>query len=406
MSASSPVPETVVMAWSLPDPVVKKSAVVTGAGGQDGSYLCEHLLDLGYEVHGTVRHKSGGDPEGRLANCMRNPDFRAHTLDITDRSAVDALVGSVFPDELYHLAAMSHVGVSFKNPTMTFDNNVTGTLNVLESVRHLSPMTRVYFAGTSEMFGGAPGTAPQNESTHMRPKSPYAISKLAGFNLCQIYRSSYGMYVSCGILFNHESSRRGKLFVTRKITRAVAEIVAGNRELVELGNVDAVRDWGHAKDYVRAMHDMLQLPTGTDLVIGTGRTHTVRQFAEAAFAHAGIPLEWRTEGGLDVAVDAHGKRRVSSDPDLFRPTECSFLEADPRLAGIVIGWERDAAAFEKLVAEMVDADVAEVETENVVAAAAAKGRGRGRRALAWGLSPVAIGVLAGILTTVASALTA
>ena len=398
---SPPIHDVDVKAWRI-DHDYKKSAVVTGAGGQDGSYLCEHLLDLGYEVHGTVRHKSGGDPENRLENCLKNPDFHVHTLDITDRSAIDALVGTVFPDELYHLAAMSHVGVSFNNPSMTFENNVTGTLNVLESVRHLSPMTRVYFAGTSEMFGGAPGTAPQYENTPMRPKSPYAISKLAGFNLCQIYRSSYGMYVSCGILFNHESSRRGKLFVTRKITRAVAEIVAGDREFVELGNIDAVRDWGHAKDYVRAMHAMLQLNSdankGINLVIGTGRTNTVRQFADAAFAHAGIALEWRAEGDLDVAVDADGKKRVASNPNLFRPTECSFLEANPTMANLAIGWKVDPSAFEKLVAEMVDADIEEVKIEHAVAAAEERA-GRGRL---FGTSPIFVGALAGLLVAVAA----
>jgi GDPmannose 4,6-dehydratase len=399
---SSKIPKVVVKAWGLPDADYKKSAVVTGAGGQDGSYLCEYLLGLGYEVHGTVRHKSGGDPENRLEKCLNNPDFRVHTLDITDRSAVDALVGSVFPDELYHLAAMSHVGVSFSNPTLTFDTNVTGTLNVLESVRHLSPLTRVYFAGTSEMFGGAPGTAPQSESTPMRPKSPYAISKLAGFNLCQIYRSSYGLYVACGILFNHESSRRGKLFVTRKITRAVAEIVAGDREFVELGNIDAVRDWGHAKDYVQAMHEMLQLNAdsnkGVNLVIGTGRTNTVREFADAAFSHVGIHLEWSTEGELDVAFDAYGKKRVVSNPNLFRPTECSFLEANPTMAKIVIGWEVDPEAFEKLVAEMVDSDVDEVKIENAVAGV----KERSTRGRLFGASPVVVGALAGLVVVIAA----
>ena len=399
---SSRAPKVVVKAWSLLEPDFKKSAVVTGAGGQDGSYLCEYLLDLGYEVHGTVRHKSGGDPEKRLANCLKNPDFHVHILDITDRSAIDALVGTVFPDELYHLAAMSHVGVSFDNPSTTFANNVPGTLNVLESVRHLSPLTRVYFAGTSEMFGGAPGTAPQYENTPMHPKSPYAISKLAGFNLCQIYRSSYGLYVSCGILFNHESSRRGKLFVTRKITRAVAEIVAGDREFVELGNIDAVRDWGHARDYVRAMHAMLQLDSdtnkGIDLVIGTGRTNTVRQFADAAFAHAGIALEWRAEGDLVVAVDADGKKRVASNTNLFRPTECSFLEANPTMANIAIGWKVDPSAFEKLVAEMVDADVEEVRIEHAVAGAEV----RPRYGRLFGASPVLAGALAGLLVAIAA----
>ena len=373
-----------------------KVAVITGSAGQDGSYLSEYLLDLGYEVHAIVRHKSGGDPETRLSACVDHPMFTSHVLDITDRSSIDSLVGSVKPDELYHLAAMSHVGVSFSNPAMTFETNVTGTLNILESVRHLSPSTRIYFAGTSEMFGGSPGTAPQSETTSMHPKSPYAIAKLAGFNLCQAYRASYGLYVSCGILFNHESPRRGKLFVTRKITRAVAEIASGTRDYVKLGNVDAVRDWGHARDYIRAMHSMLQFPapsSGTNLVIGTGRTHTVRQFAEAAFLHIGLPIEWRTEGGMDVGVDPSGTPRIISDPDLFRPNECSFLLADASKAKELIGWNPSETAFEELVAEMIDGDIGEVETE------IATERVVKRRRMSW--NPVIFGIVSALMTTTA-----
>ena len=303
----------------------KKTCLITGAGGQDGSYLAEHLLSLGYEVHCMTRQRSDGKLEPRLKKAA-DMGAKIFVGDVCDRASIDPVMKAVNPDELYHLAAMSHVGVSFANPGLALRATIDGTLNVLESLRTLSPKTRMYFAATSEMFGGEPGSAPQNEESRMSPKSPYAIAKLAAFQLCDMYRTSYNVFVSCGILFNHESPRRGVDFATRKLSRAAAEVAAGTRERVEMGNMEALRDWGDARVYVKAMHAMLQLEKCDDFVLGTGVMHTVENFADAAFRNVGIELAWETDPyGMRKGVDEKGVVRVLSNPNLFRPNECRVL---------------------------------------------------------------------------------
>ena len=346
----------------------KKTAVITGAGGQDGSYLAEYLVSLGYEVHCMTRQKSDGKLEPRLKKAA-DMGAKIFVADVCDRASIDPVLASVKPDELYHLACMSHVGVSFANPSLAMRATIEGTLNVLESVRTLSPKTKIYFAGTSEMFGGEPGSAPQNEQSRMSPKSPYAIAKLAAYHLCDAYRKSYDVFVSCGILFNHESPRRGVDFVTRKLTRAAAEIAAGVRDRVDLGNMEAMRDWGDSRVYVKAMHAMLQLAAPDDFVLGTGVTHSVEEFADVAFRHVGIELAWETDAyGLRKGVDEKGVVRVLSNPNLFRPNECRVLRADPTKALHALGFDAGENAFGNLVRDMVAADVEEVALELKTAA--------------------------------------
>jgi GDPmannose 4,6-dehydratase len=340
-----------------------KTALITGSAGQDGSYLAEYLLSLGYEVHCMTRQRSDGKIDPRLKKAA---DMGAKIFigDVCDRASIDPVMASVKPLECYHLAAMSHVGVSFANPGLAIRATVDGTLNVLESVRTLSPATRVYFAATSEMFGGEPGSAPQNEGSRMSPKSPYAIAKLAAYQLCGMYRDSYDVFVSRGILFNHESPRRGVDFVTRKLSRAAAEVAAGVRERVELGNMESMRDWGDAREYVKAMHAMLQLENPDDFVLGSGIMHTVEEFADAAFRAAGIELAWEMDPyGMRRGVDEGGVVRVLSNPNLFRPNECRVLCADPTKAKHALGFDAGDNAFERLVADMVRADVDEVARE-------------------------------------------
>jgi GDPmannose 4,6-dehydratase len=315
---------------------VNQRALITGITGQDGSYLAELLLGMGYEVHGIVRRSStsGTSRIDHLADGIE-----LHQGDITDGAALARIVRSVGPDEVYNLAAQSHVHVSFSQPAYTAAATGLGTLLLLEAIREHAPGARFYQASSSEMFGKVAET-PQRETTPFHPRSPYGCAKVYAHSLTVNYRESYGLHASCGILFNHESPRRGEEFVTRKIARAVARIAAGKQQHVTLGNLDAKRDWGFAGDYVRAMWLMLQQHRPDDYVIATGETHTVREFAAVAFARAG--LEWQDH--------------VRIDPALFRPAEVDLLLGDPSKAARVLGWV-PRASFRELAEQMVDAEM-------------------------------------------------
>lgn len=320
-----------------------KRALVTGITGQDGSYLAELLLASGYEVHGVIRRASSFNT-GRIDHLYKDPHesgvrLHLHYGDLTDGSQLARLIRTVRPDEIYNLGAQSHVMVSFEQPEYTGDVSGLGVTRLLEAIRETGVQTRLYQAASSEMFGDSP--PPQSETTPFRPRSPYAAAKLYAYWLTRNYREAYGMYAVSGILFNHESERRGETFVTRKITTAIARIVAGLQGRVYLGNLDAVRDWGHAKDYVRAMYLMLQEDEPDDYVVGTGEGHTVREFCQLAFAHVG--LEWEPF--------------VEVDPRYFRPTDVEALVADPSRARSQLGWE-PTVSFPELVTSMVEADLA------------------------------------------------
>ena len=323
--------------------ILMKRALITGITGQDGSYLAELLLKLGYQVHGIVRRASSFNTDRieHLYQDPHDPDRRLHLHygDLTDGSQLARLIRTVQPDEIYNLAAQSHVMVSFEQPEYTGDVTGLGVTRLLEAIRETGVETRLYQAGSSEMFGDAP--APQSETTPFRPRSPYAAAKLYAYWLTRNYREAYGLFAVSGILFNHEGERRGETFVTRKITSGLAQIVTGIQDTIYLGNLDAVRDWGHAKDYVRAMYLMLQQDEPCDLVIGTGEGHTVREFCELAFAHVG--LDW--------------ERHVQVDPRYFRPTEVAELRADPALARERLGWVPQVS-FPELVTSMVESDLA------------------------------------------------
>jgi GDPmannose 4,6-dehydratase len=310
-------------------------ALITGITGQDGSYLAELLLAKGYDVHGVVR-RSSSDTRGRISHL---PAVTLHRGDMADGGSIARIVDEVEPDEIYNLAAQSHVGDSFDQPEYTGDVTGVGTLRLLEAVHRYSPGARFYQASSSEMFGGMLGTAPQDEETPFHPRSPYGCAKVYAHHQAVNYRESYGLHASCGILFNHESPRRGEEFVTRKIARAVGRIAKGTQDKLHLGNLDAKRDWGFAGDYVQAMWLMLQQETPDDYVIATGETHTVREFCEMAFARVG--LRWQ--------------EHVMVDPALFRPAEVDLLLGDASKAREVLGWE-PRCSFRSLVQEMVDAD--------------------------------------------------
>lgn len=314
-------------------------ALITGITGQDGSYLAELLVGKGYEVHGIVRRVAIEDPEHRLARLDDiRPRIKLHAASLESYASIHQVVANVTPDECYHLAAQSFVSYSFDDEFSTLNANINGTHFMLAALKSLAPRCRFYFAGSSEMFGKAE-EVPQNERTRFHPRSSYGISKVAGFELTRNYREAYGLHASSGILFNHESPRRGFEFVTRKITSGVARIAAGRSRELRLGNLEAKRDWGHAREYVEAMWRMLQQNSPDDYVIATGETHTVREFAEVAFAHAG--LDYRDY--------------VKPDPDLFRPAEVNLLQGDASKARKQLGW-RHRIAFEALVHEMVEAD--------------------------------------------------
>jgi GDPmannose 4,6-dehydratase len=320
-----------------------KNALITGITGQDGSFLAEFLLSKGYEVHGIIRRASTFNT-GRIDHLYRDPHEEGvrlflHYGDLTDASQLARLIRKIEPDEIYNLAAQSHVQVSFEQPEYTGNVSGLGVTRLLEAIRETGIQTRLYQASSSEMFGDSP--PPQSEETPFRPRSPYAIAKLYAHWMVRNYREAYGMYAVSGILFNHEGERRGETFVTRKVSRAVARIVSGKQSKVYLGNLDAIRDWGHAKDYVEAVYLMLQQDTPTDYVIGTGEGHSVREFCELAFSHVGLSWE----------------RYVVVDPQYLRPTDVDELRADPSRAMAELGW-RPKVSFEELVRAMVDTDLA------------------------------------------------
>ncbi len=336
-----------------------KRAVITGVTGQDGSYLAELLLEKGYEVHGIVRRASTFNRQ-RIDHLRNSPEcrdrFLLHYGDLSDDGSLIAVLDEARPDEVYNLAAQSHVGISFTQPAYTGDVVALGAIRLLEAIRRICPETRYYQASSSELFGKVHET-PQNEDTPFHPRSPYAVAKLYAFWACVNYREAYGIYAVNGILFNHESPRRGENFVTRKITMGVADILAGRREDIALGNLEARRDWGYAGDFVEGMWLMLQQKDGKDYVLGTGETHSVREFAEAAFSAGGIELRWEGSGvderGIDVAT---GKVRVKVDPRYFRPAEVDLLLSDPSRARQELGW-RPKTSFPELVEMMLKADV-------------------------------------------------
>ncbi|MCD8266239.1 MAG: GDP-mannose 4,6-dehydratase [Prevotellaceae bacterium] len=344
----------------------KRVALITGVTGQDGSYLSEFLLEKGYEVHGTIR-RSSVDYRERIAHLEGMPDFHLHYADLGDSMSLVKLVGKVRPDEIYNLAAQSHVQVSFDAPEFTADVDAVGVLRVLEAVRtnHLENSCRVYQASTSELYGKVE-QIPQNEETPFHPYSPYAVAKLYGYWIVKEYREAYGMFCSSGILFNHESERRGETFVTRKITLAAARIAQGKQDKLLLGNLSSLRDWGYAKDYVECMWLILQNDKPEDFVIATGVQHSVREFCQLAFRCVGIELEFKGEGADEKGYDkATGRCLVEVSPDFYRPTDVVNLLGDPSKAKRELGWDPARTSFEQLVSIMVKHDMQKVAADHV-----------------------------------------
>ena len=337
-----------------------KTALISGVTGQDGALLAELLLEKGYIVHG-IRRRSSSFNTARVEHLYQDPHeknlrFIMHYGDLTDATNLIRIVQEVQPDEIYNLGAQSHVKVSFETPEYTANADALGVLRLLEAIRilGLEDKTKFYQASTSEMFGDAP--APQNEETPFRPRSPYAAAKVYAYWIVRNYREGYGLYASNGILFNHEGPTRGETFVTRKISRAVAAIADGRTDTLYLGNLDARRDWGHARDYVDGMWRIMQHDEADDFVLATGEAHTVREFVEAAFAHVGVYLSWRGTGEEEVGLEeASGRILVRVDPAYYRPTEVDYLEGDATKAARTLGWT-PRAGFTELVREMVDAD--------------------------------------------------
>ncbi|WP_290069244.1 GDP-mannose 4,6-dehydratase [Muribaculum intestinale] len=341
-----------------------KKALITGVTGQDGSFLAELLLEKGYDVHGTIR-RSSVDFRERIAHLEGHPNFHLHYADLGDSMSILQVVGKVRPDEIYNLAAQSHVQVSFDSPEFTADIDATGVLRVLEAVRltGLKDTCRIYQASTSELYGKVE-EVPQNENTPFHPYSPYAVAKQYGFWIVKEYREAYGMYCCSGILFNHESERRGETFVTRKITLAAARIAQGKQDKLYLGNLSSLRDWGYAKDYVECMWLILQHPTPEDFVIATGEQHSVREFCELAFRNVGIELRWEGEEENEKGIDAAtGKVLIEVSPDFYRPTDVVNLWGDPSKARAKLGWNPQKTSFAELVKIMTDADMAKVAVE-------------------------------------------
>lgn len=348
-----------------------KVALITGITGQDGSYLAEFLIDKGYEVHGLLRRSSSFNT-GRIEHLYLDEWVRdmkkdrlvnLHWADMTDSSSLIRIIGEIHPTEIYNLAAQSHVKVSFDVPEYTADTDAIGVLRLLEAVRicGLEKSCRIYQASTSELFGKVQ-EVPQKETTPFYPRSPYAVAKLYGFWIMKNYRESYGMYCCNGILFNHESERRGENFVTRKITLAAARIAHGLQDKLYLGNLDARRDWGYAPDYVQCMWLMLQQEQPDDFVIATGEYYSVRDFATLAFHYAGIELEWRDKGMNEKGIDkATGKVLVEVDPKYFRPAEVEQLLGDPTKAKEKLGWNPRQTSFEELVKRMTEFDLKNVK---------------------------------------------
>ena len=343
-----------------------KTALITGITGQDGSYLAELLLSKGYDVHGTIR-RSSVDYRERIAHLEGQPNFHLHYADLGDSMSLIQVMNRVRPDEVYNLAAQSHVQVSFDSPEFTADVDATGVLRILEAIRQtgLAETCRMYQASTSELYGKVE-EVPQNENTPFHPYSPYAVAKQYGYWIVREYRDAYNMFCCNGILFNHESERRGETFVTRKITLAAARIAQGKQEKLYLGNLSSLRDWGYAKDYVECMWLILQHERPEDFVIATGVQHSVREFCYLAFKYAGIELEFQGEGLDEKGIDkATGKVVVEVSPDFYRPTDVVNLWGDPSKAKKELGWNPQTTSFEELVRIMVKHDMHKVAVENV-----------------------------------------
>ena len=341
-----------------------KKALITGVTGQDGSYLSELLLEKGYDVHGTIR-RSSVDFRERIAHLEGREHFHLHYADLSDSMSLVKVVSEVKPDEIYNLAAQSHVQVSFDVPEFTADVDATGVLRVLEAVRvcGLEKTCRIYQASTSELYGKVE-EVPQSETTPFHPYSPYAVAKQYGFWITKEYREAYDMFCCSGILFNHESERRGETFVTRKITLAAARIAQGKQDKLYLGNLSSLRDWGYAKDYVECMWLILQHDKPEDFVIATGVQHSVREFCQLAFHHAGIELEFKGEGLDEKGIDkATGKVLVEVSEDFYRPTDVVNLWGDPSKAKKELGWNPTKTCFEELVRLMVESDMRKVAVE-------------------------------------------
>ena len=343
----------------------RKTALITGITGQDGSYLSELLLEKGYDVHGIIR-RSSVDYRERIAHLEGKPHFHLHYADLGDSMSIVQVMNKVRPDEVYNLAAQSHVQVSFDSPEYTANVDAVGVLRILEAIRQcgLTKTCRMYQASTSELYGKVE-EVPQNENTPFHPYSPYAVAKLYGFWIVKEYREAYDMFCCSGILFNHESERRGETFVTRKITLAAARIKQGKQEKLYLGNLDSLRDWGYAKDYVECMWLIWQHDKPEDFVVATGVQHTVREFCYYAFKHVGIELEFKGEGIDEKGIDkATGRVLVEVSPDFFRPTDVVNLWGDPTKARAELGWNPAKTSFEELVKLMVESDMAKVAAED------------------------------------------
>ena len=357
-----------------------RTALITGITGQDGSYLAEFLLEKGYDVHGTIR-RSSVDFRERIAHLEGKAHFHLHYADLGDSMSVLGVIGKVQPDEIYNLAAQSHVQVSFDSPEFTADVDAVGVLRILEAVRQLGMTDKchIYQASTSELYGKVE-EVPQNENTPFHPYSPYAVAKQYGFWIVKEYREAYNMYACSGILFNHESERRGETFVTRKITLAAARISQGLQDCLYLGNMDSLRDWGYAKDYVECMWLILQQEKPEDFVIATGVQHSVREFTELAFRHAGLELKFEGEGIHEVGIVVKdnrpqlsniehqtslvGKAVVAVSEDFYRPTDVVNLWGDPTKAKAKLKWNPNKTSFEELVKLMVESDMAKVASED------------------------------------------
>lgn len=345
---------------------MKHIALITGITGQDGSFLAEFLLEKGYEVHGTIR-RSSVDYRERIAHLEGTPNFYLHYADLGDSMSIMQIIGKIRPTEVYNLAAQSHVQVSFDAPEFTADVDATGVLRVLEAVRQsgLTETCKVYQASTSELYGKVE-EVPQNENTPFHPYSPYAVAKLYGYWIVKEYREAYNMFCCSGILFNHESERRGETFVTRKITLAAARIAQGKQDKLYLGNLSSLRDWGYAKDYVECMWLILQNKTPEDFVIATGEQHSVREFCQLAFHYAGIELEFRGEGLEEKGIDkATGRVLIEVSEDFYRPTDVVNLWGDPTKARKELGWNPMKTSFEELVSIMMKHDMEKVAVERV-----------------------------------------
>lgn len=340
-----------------------KTALITGITGQDGSYLTRHLLSRDYIVHG-IRRRSSSFNTGRIEDLITNPEIFNRRLflhygDMTDSSVLSRIINSVKPDEIYNLAAQSHVAVSFESPEYTANADAIGVLRILEILRQVDFKCKFYQASTSELFGNS--NPPQSEITTFSPQSPYATSKLFAYWITRNYREAYGIYASNGILFNHESPLRGETFVTRKITRSLVAISRGKDEILTLGNLDAKRDWGHAKEYAELMWKMMQLEKPTDLVVATGKSHSVRDFVNIVASILEIELFWSGSGTNEIATDQRGRVIVSVDPGYFRALEVENLQGDASLARELLGWA-PSVTIEQLAAEMVEHDANELDS--------------------------------------------